>query len=404
MCSTRRLARGLLVAAAVGVSAQCTKLPYEPVQIVVVDVATVGSEVDTDGYVLHVGDVMSRSVESNGSATFEGLGAGEYLLRVDGVAGNCALDGLNPRPLSVKEDTITREELTVTCGPPTGSLTVDVTTTGTEVDPDGYTVSVDGTLTQLISSNGSVTFEELAPGDHVVRLTNVAANCRVTTDPVPNPRTVSVVSDASVATAFSVYCGPLAGDLVVVVATSGTEVDPDGYTLSVDGSSPKPIDTNGSVVFSGLTPGEHTVTIGGLAENCSLTDGADSRTVTLAAGTSAAVAFFVNCGPPTGALVVAVTTTGTDVDADGYTVTLNDEDPRAVSTNGSATFEGLADGDYTVELSGIAANCAVLVDENPNPRTVTVTSGASATTIFFVHCEPVAGAVVVDVTTTGTGV
>ena len=402
MSSSRRTVRALLVAGALGTTAQCTKLPYEPLQIVVVEMETQGSDIDADGYVATIDDVMSQPVAINGSARFEGIGPGERMLTIGGLAPNCAVVGPNPRPLFIEEDAVTLASVTVTCSPTAGLLNVEASTTGTEVDPDGYAVSVDDSDPRTIGANGSLTFEGLTSGDHVVALENIADNCRLI-DEQPNPRVVTLTSDAPTTARFLVHCGPQGGALVVVVSTTGTDLDPDGYAISVEDVSTSPIPTNGAVTFTDLEDGDYVVTIDGVANNCSLTDGPRSRTVTVTSSASASMTFYVHCSPPAGSLVVDVTTTGTDVDADGYMVSVGETITKTVSTNGSATFEGLAAGEYLVELSGVAGNCQVVIDETPNPRTITLTPGASTATTFFVHCQPVAGALVVDVSTFGAG-
>src|SRR2546430_13299890 len=74
---------------------------------------------------------------------------------------------------------------------------------GSSLDPDGYTVTVDGTSSQLIGINGSVTFPGLAPGNHSVALSGVAANCTVSGG---ISQTVTVPSGGTVTAAFSVTC------------------------------------------------------------------------------------------------------------------------------------------------------------------------------------------------------
>src|SRR5205814_10178034 len=84
-----------------------------------------------------------------------------------------------------------------------GSLTVTTSTTGTNLDPDGYTVSVDGgAASQPIATNGSVTFTGPS-GDHSIELLGVAGNCTVSG---ANPRTVNVPANATATTTFSVSC------------------------------------------------------------------------------------------------------------------------------------------------------------------------------------------------------
>ncbi len=85
----------------------------------------------------------------------------------------------------------------------TGTLSVTTTTTGTNVDPDGYTVTVDGTQSQAIGVNGTLNLTSLAVGDHTVELGDVAQNCTVTG---LNPRTVSVPFNGTASTTFEVRC------------------------------------------------------------------------------------------------------------------------------------------------------------------------------------------------------
>ncbi|PYP56383.1 MAG: hypothetical protein DMD40_11170, partial [Gemmatimonadetes bacterium] len=60
-----------------------------------------------------------------------------------------------------------------------GNLTVSTSTTGSSLDPDGYTVTVDGGSPQAIGINASVSYTNLATGNHAVAITGVAANCTV---------------------------------------------------------------------------------------------------------------------------------------------------------------------------------------------------------------------------------
>src|SRR5205807_1480788 len=135
--------------------------------------------------------------------------------------------------------------------PQTGNLTVSTSTSGSNLDPDGYTVTVDGGASQAIGTNGSVTFTGHPAGDHSVALSGVAANCTVSG---ANPRTVTVPSGGTVSTTFSVSCAPTGGgtgSLTVTTSTTGSNLDPDGYTITIDGSFSQPIPTNTSVTFTG---------------------------------------------------------------------------------------------------------------------------------------------------------
>src|SRR5436189_5382617 len=156
----------------------------------------------------------------------------------------------------------------------TGDLDVTTTTTGSDPDPDGYTVAVDGGTGQPIGINSSVRFTGLAAGSHSVVLSGVAGNCRVSGG---NTQTVNVPSGGTATVAYSVTCATPPGDLTVTTSTGGSSLDPDAYTVTVDGGAGQAIGINSSVTFSGIAAGSHTVALSGVASNCSVSGG-DPRT------------------------------------------------------------------------------------------------------------------------------
>jgi hypothetical protein len=90
---------------------------------------------------------------------------------------------------------------------------------------------------------------------------------------------------------------PSTGDLTVGASTSGGTPDPNGYTITVDGGSSRTITNNGSTTYTGVTSGDHSVELTGLASNCT-TSGANPRSVTVPAGSSASSTFAVDCPAP----------------------------------------------------------------------------------------------------------
>ena len=56
---------------------------------------------------------------------------------------------------------------------------------------------------------------------------------------------------------------PSVGAIVVSTVTSGSSIDPDGYTVTVDNGPSQHIATTGVVTFTGLSIGAHTVTLSG---------------------------------------------------------------------------------------------------------------------------------------------
>src|SRR5438128_109727 len=273
--------------------------------------------------------------------------------------------------------------------PDVGTLAVTVTTSGSNT-PSGYTVIVDGSSSQSVGANAVATFLGLPSGSHTVLLSGVPANCSVSGD---NPRTVSLIAGLVAATTFSVSCTappPQTGNLTVTASTTGSNLDPDGYTATVDGGASQSVGTNGSVTFPGLSAGNHSVGLSGVPANCSVS-GANPQTVTVPSGGTATASFAVSCaatGGGNGTLTVTTSTTGSNLDPDGYTVTVDGgAASQPIATNGSVSFTGPA-GDHTVALSGVAGNCSV---SGANPRTVTVPSGGTTTTTFSVSCAATGG-------------
>ncbi|HMC19395.1 MAG TPA: hypothetical protein VKH16_09200 [Gemmatimonadales bacterium] len=372
-----------------------------------VTVTTSGSNTPS-GYTVIVDGSSSQSVGATGVATFLGLPSGSHTVLLSGVPSNCSVSGDNPRTVSLIAGLVAATTFSVSCTAPpppptTGDLTVTTGTSGSNIDADGYTVTVDGNASKSIGTNGSVTFTGLSAASHTVVLSGVASNCSVSGGP---SRTVSVPADGTASTSFSVSCTappPQTGNLTVTTSTTGSNLDPDGYTATVDGGASQAIGTNGSVTFSGLSAASHTVVLSGVASNCSVTGGM-SRTVSVPAGGTASTSFSVSCTAPppeTGNLTVTASTTGSNLDPDGYTATVDGGASQSVGTNGSVTFTGLSAGSHSVALSGLAANCSV---SGANPQTVTVPSGGTATATFAVSCAATGGGNgTLTVTTSTTG-
>ena len=295
----------------------------------------------------------------------------------------------------------------ITPAPPTSAdLTVTTSTTGADLDPDGYTVTLDAGASQPIASNSSsgVTFPSVPAGNHSVALSGVAANCSVTGGP---SRGVTVIAGQPASVAFSVTCTaipPTTGSLTVTTSTSGSDLDPDGYTVAVDQGAGQSIATNSStgVTFTNLPAGNHAVVLSGVAANCTV-NGGTTHTVAVTAGGNTPAPFVVTCAATTGSLTVTTSTSGSDLDPDGYTVTVDGSTSQSITINnsGGVTFSNLSAASHTVALTGVASNCSV---GGANPRTVSVTAGGTASTTFTVSCTaipPTTGDLTVTTSTGG---
>lgn len=89
------------------------------------------------------------------------------------------------------------------------------------------------------------------------------------------------------------------GSLVITAATTGSEPDLDGYTITLDGVDRKPLLVSGSATLDDVAPGSHLVGLTGIATNCHV-EGQNPRAISVTPGGTATVAFAVVCGVPTG--------------------------------------------------------------------------------------------------------
>ena len=241
-----------------------------------------------DGFSLVLGNARNETVTANGVTVISGVPAGDTSAELV-LPGNCALQGENPRVLAVPFSDAATTTFEVTCVPNEGTLTVVTSTGGEDLDPDGYTVVVDETLSAAIGLNDVVTIGPLTPGDVMVELTNVAANCVVSGD---NPRAVSVAMGDTVSTTFDVGCAPR--DLEVTTTTTGIGL-PGGFTLAVEGQPDQAVGLNETSVFYGLPADDYLVELRDLPEHCDVVDGPNPRTVTVSSGPGSTT-FEVTCG------------------------------------------------------------------------------------------------------------
>jgi hypothetical protein len=268
----------------------------------------------------------------------------------------------------------------------TGTINVTATTTGSNLDPDGYTVTVDGTNGKSITSNGSQTFTDLSAGDHSVTLSGVASNCTVSGS---SARTANVPAGGSASVAFQINCvAPPATQLAFTVqprnATAGSAIsvqvaardaagnvaagfsgaitialgaNPTGTTLSGTTTANA---VNGVATFSNLsiTKVGSGYTLNATASGLS---GATSASFTVSAGSASALFFTVQPSNTETATSISPAVKVTARDAYGNTAT---------SFNGSMTMSigrnpsgGTLSGTRTVTaVNGVATFSDLKID------------------------------------------
>ena len=255
------------------------------------------------------------------------------------------------------------------------------TTSGSELDPDGYGVTLDGGASQPLGINAAITLPDISTSSHQVELIGVALNCTVSGT---NPRNVTVAAGKTASVAFKVTCSaptPGAGSIEVTTATTGSDLD-DGYTVTVDGGTAQSIGANATISLANVAAAEHQVRLQGIADNCTVTSANPVR-VTVASGAVGRAAFQLTCTarpPQPGTLRVSVTTTGASQDG-SYTVSVDGGTAQTLS--GSRTIQNLAAGSHSVLLGDVAANCTV---SGSNPLTATVTAEQTTALSFAVSC------------------
>jgi hypothetical protein len=280
------------------------------------------------------------------------------------------------------------------------SLSVTTATDGIDIDPDGYSLVIDGTETQRIGVAASVVVEQLTDGQHAIELSGLAANCAVQGE---NPQSVTLRSGSTATASFAVRCSASNGSIQVVTSTDGSGSDPDGFTLLLDAAPWGPIGPAATASVDGLAPGSHSIGLAGLAANCQV-NGANPRPVAVSPGQTVEVPFTVTCtdaGPAPGTVTVTTTTSGSNQDPDGYGVSLDGGATQAIGVNASLLLTGVSAAPHTVQLTGVAANCTVT---GSNPRPATVPAAGSVTVAFAVSCvspPPGTGSVEITAATTG---
>lgn len=333
------------------------------------DVSTVtnGASPDPDGYAIVVDSLDKGFVGPNDQRVLDFIEVGDHEVTLDGIASNCSVAGANPVTAKVSTGVITPVAFEVQCQDPGGDLVVTMQTTGQNLDPDGYALSVDRSQTRPVGINESVTFAGLAKGDHELSVDGIAPNCLLVGS---NPRTITVPAGGETRVTLAVDCAP--SRLVVVTSTSGPPSS-SPWSVTLDGSDSRSIQPHDQVTFE-VTDGTHTVSLGNLAPNCAV-QGDNPRSVTVSGETIET--FDVLC--QTGGLTVSVTTTGDPSPATSFTV-VADAVAQPVGVNGSVDFPDLPTGLTTVELQGLPSHCLV---QGENPRQV----GVPGSTSFDVVCQ-----------------
>jgi len=278
-----------------------------------VSTVTAGAEPATDGYTLLIDGTEHGPIGAAATVTLSDITPGPHTLGLSNVAGNCVIQGDNPRGVTVVAGEITTIAFDITCATtaePTGTIFVLTTTNdGVRGDPDGYTLVLDTTRSQPISG---VFITSVPQGSHSLELSGVAASCTVDG---ANPLFVTVSAGDTVQVTFTISCvptDPAPGGLQVNITTTGSSLDTDGYRLALRYRAPVPIGVNAALTVSPVAAGEQPVGLISLADNC-VVQGQNPQTVDVTLAQTASVAFTVICRTPVAAPWTRIPSGTTDV-------------------------------------------------------------------------------------------
>lgn len=216
----------------------------------------------------------------------------------------------------------------------------------------------------------------LAHGAHEVSLVGVPTNCTGA-----GARTVNLRGDDTATVAFNITCSRVTGDLRVTVATTGVDLDPNGYLLTANGVIAASLPINGSTTFGFVTPGTYTLGLAGVAANCTASA---AQQVTVSAGQLASASFTVTCAA-VGVLRFVTSVSGEDRDPDGALVSV-DNAPGTRIPLSATTNVRVAAGTRSYALGDVQPNCAITGPATGTHTfaggdTVTITLAADCTTI-----------------------
>ena len=161
------------------------------------------------------------------------------------------------------------------------------TTTGGDIDADGYWITVDGTIVFPIGPSALFRLAGLDRGTHQLRIEDVAANCTLNG---ASERQFLVTDDHTPDLVIEVECD--ATGVRVTTNTTGVDVPFEGFAATVAGRE-EMLASTGVATMTRIAPGTHSITVEP-TENCQVIGG-KQRTVVVELRKVSPVAVEVTC-------------------------------------------------------------------------------------------------------------
>lgn len=347
----------------------------------VVSTSTVGEAADADGYRVTVDDLDTLVLTPSGTAELA-VRAGAHTLRLLGVPEHCSVLPAASLEVEVESGARTPVDFAIDCAA-TG-VRVTTTTTGLDIDADGYRITVDGEDRAGVLASGT-TLVQAGPGERTIALTGLTGYCAVEGAAT---HTVTVTDKAVVPLAFAVVCTAATGVIGVVVGATGEDIDGD-YTAMV-GMTSYGVRLGGPWYLTNVVPGNRVVTLVAPA-NCAVET--EPQSVLITGGTlvrdTAVVSFAVSCMPRLPTLRITASTSGTpspydysvhacvtgDFYCEFYGYPLGQLPP-----NGTLITQ-IPPGSYDIRLEGIPVTCSLV-----GPSSFSIAQGDTLDLAYSVTC------------------
>ena len=189
-------------------AAACASEPTGPIPgAIAVFMRTSGGDPYDDKMMVVVDAGAPRPITAHGSIVFRPISPGTYTVALEGVAGNCTLNGPNPLSVTVPSGKTVDVAVAIDCA--TTGFQVTTRTTG-YANPFNYQVLVDDppVLNEnpigAVDPNGSL-FVNRAPGTYAVTLAMPGPHCKVVSG---QPITVDVSNRAVTPVHVEITCVP----------------------------------------------------------------------------------------------------------------------------------------------------------------------------------------------------
>lgn len=192
-----------------------------------VSVTTSGVNLDLDGYFIDAPIVGRIALPSNGTRAITGVPEGELTLQLQGLSGNCVVQGGSIKKVNIAVGKTAELAFVVQCLE-SGSLQVTSVTSGTDLDSGWFLLTLTPEDPAFASSatnrqlplNGTTTVKGLLPRNYLLTVEQLAPNC----DPaIPSPQLIAIAPGSPTPINIDITCK--APRQLAFVNGSGSDAD-----------------------------------------------------------------------------------------------------------------------------------------------------------------------------------